>query len=135
MFLYTPFTDSEGYFCSLLISNIFLFTSHSTDFLSSWTLIFNSTTLSTVINILEKRDSLMHQNLIFNFQKTIRLVLRSKTIFSLQALIYMNFFVLFSSVLLATLNYFFKTKLCFLLKNLCDLPVHWNHRFLSVSII
>lgn len=135
MFLYTPFTDSEGYFCSLLISNIFLFTSHSTDFLSSWTLIFNSTTLSTVINILEKRDPLMHQNLIFNFQKTIRLVLYSKTIFSLQALIYMNFFVLFSSVLLATLNYFFKTKLCFLLKNLCDLPVHWNHRFLSVSII
>ena len=135
MFLYTSSTDSEGYFCSLLISNIFLFTSHSTDFLSSWTLIFNSTTLSTVINILEKRDPLMHQNLIFNFQKTIRLVLRSKTIFSLQALIYMNFFVLFSSVLLATLNYFFKTKLCFLLKNLCDLPVHWNHHFLSVSII
>ena len=135
MFLYTSFTGSEGYFCSLLISNIFLSTSHSTDFLSSWTLIFNSTTLSTVINILEKRDPLMHQNLIFNFQKTIRLVLRSKTIFSLQALIYMNFFVLFSSVLLATLNYFFKTKLCFLLKNPCDLPVHWNHRFLSVSII
>ena len=135
MFLYTSFTGSEGYFCSLLISNIFLSTSHSTDFSSSNFLIFNSITLSTVINHSRKARPFMHQNLFINFWKTLRSVLKILDNFQF-ADIYLyknlNYFVCaacYTSLLI------FKTKLCSSFKNLYDLPVHWNHRFLSVSII
>ena len=154
MFLYTSFTDSEGYFCSLLISNIFLSTSHSTDFLSSGFLI--STPLHSLQSsiILEKRDPFMHQNLFSIFRRLFSVGPVLKINFSLQTFIYIKFTWFFLELVLLfvcavcytllsfklrfitrdfRVSYLYiGTTLSFLIKPICfnlneDLVEHRNH--------